>query len=223
MMTDDELRAILTDRIADVRRRIAAACASVGRDRADVTLIAVTKTVSIRVAALLPELGVPDLGENRPQELWKKAAAIPAANWHLIGHLQRNKIDRTVPLVALLHSVDSERLLDALSAFGDKSGRRIPVLLEVNCSREPAKGGFAPAELPAFDRFPGVEVRGLMTMAAYSDDPETARPAFAELRALRGPLPILSMGMSNDFEVAIQEGATHVRVGTALFDGLGVE
>jgi PLP dependent protein len=223
MRNEDELRSILAERITDVRRRIAAACASVGRDPAGVTLVAVTKTVSVRVAALLPELGVPDLGENRPQELWKKAAAVPAARWHLIGHLQRNKLDRTVPLTTLVHSVDSDRLLESLSAFGEKSGRRVPVLLEVNCSREPAKGGFPPAALPAFDRHPGVEVRGLMTMAAYADDPEAARPTFAELRSLAGRLPVLSMGMSNDFEVAIQEGATHVRVGSALFDGLGVE
>jgi PLP dependent protein len=226
MRNDDEIRSLLADRLADVRRRIAA----VGRDPATVTLVAVTKTVSARVARLLPELGVPDLGENRPQELWKKAAEIPTARWHLIGHLQRNKLDRTVPGVVLIHSVDSERLLAAVNEFGLKRSSPVPLLLEVNCSRETAKSGFPPRveEMPVIGRYPGVEVRGLMTMAAYSDDPESSRSTFAELRRLRDdlrsvhgrPLDVLSMGMSNDFEVAVQEGATHIRVGTALFDGL---
>jgi pyridoxal phosphate enzyme (YggS family) len=153
-------------------------------------------------------------------------------NWHLIGHLQRNKIDRTVPLVTLTHSADSERLLDALDAFGRKQGKPVPVLLEVNCSREAAKGGFSPGALPALgDRvvsLAGVSVRGLMTMAAYSDDPGDARPAFAELRKLRDDLrtrtglelPHLSMGMSGDFEIGVEEGATFVRIGTTLFEGL---
>jgi pyridoxal phosphate enzyme (YggS family) len=223
---------ILAERLAAVRGRIADACRRAGRDLAGVTLVAVTKTVSPEVAAIAHELGVRDLGESRPQELWKKAAAVPAARWHLIGHLQRNKIDRTVPLVALVHSVDSDRVLEALAAFGVKRGTPLPVLLEVNCSREAAKGGFSPEDLPALgDRLaslPGVEVRGLMTMAAYSDDPEDARPTFAELRRLRDDLrtrtdlelPELSMGMSGDFEVAVEEGATLVRVGTTLFEGL---
>lgn len=226
-------RATLSDRLADVRGRIAAACARAGRSPAGVTLVAVTKYVSAEVAALLPERGVTDLGESRPQELWKKAEAIPAARWHLIGHLQRNKLDRTVPLVSLVHSVDSDRVLDALAAFGAKRGAPVRVLLEVNCSREPAKGGFSPEALPAIgDRavsLSGVELCGLMTMAAYSDNPDDARPTFAELRRLRDdlrtrtglPLPELSMGMSGDFEVAVEEGATLVRVGSTLFEGLG--
>ena len=164
--------------------------------------------------------------------MWKKAGALAVARWHLIGHLQRNKIDRTAPLVTLVHSADSERVLEALAAFGAKRGAPVPALLEVNCSREAAKGGFSPEALPALgDRLaaqPGVEVRGLMTMAAYSDNPEDARPAFAELRRLRDELrtrtglelPELSMGMSGDFEVAAEEGATLVRVGTTLFEGL---
>jgi pyridoxal phosphate enzyme (YggS family) len=184
------------------------------------------------VAAIAAELN-PDLGENRPQELWRKAAAIPTARWHLIGHLQRNKLDRTVPLVALIHSVDSERLLEALDAFGRKLSSPIPILLEVNCSREAAKGGFSVEAVPALTdklgSLPGVAVRGLMTMAAYSDDPERARPTFAELRRQRDilrvctglELPELSMGMSGDFEVAIEEGASIVRIGSLLFEGLG--
>lgn len=226
-----DARTILAERVAAVRARITGAARRAGRDPAAVTLVAVTKTVTPEVAAIAAEL-VSDLGENRPQELWRKAAGVPTARWHLIGHLQRNKIDRTVPLATLIHSVDSDRLLDALNAFGRERGSPVPVLLEVNCSRESAKGGFAVEAVPALgDRLPalaGVTVRGLMTVAAYSDNPEDARPAFAELRRLRDDLrsrtglelPELSMGMSGDFEVAVEEGATLVRVGTALFEGL---
>lgn len=234
-MTDDELRIVLAERVAGVRDRIAAACGRVGRDVAGVTLVAVTKTVTPRVAAVLPSLGVIDLGESRPQELWTKAAAIPSACWHLIGHLQRNKLDKTVPLCSLLHSVDSDRLLAAANEFGVKRDTPLPVLLEVNCSREAVKGGFAPEVLPALAdtlvSLTGASVLGLMTMAAYSDDPQAARPTFAELRTLRDdlrartglPLPHLSMGMSGDFEVGVEEGSTHVRVGSTLFEGLGAE
>lgn len=234
-MTDDQLHDALEARVAAVTARIADACRRAGRDRGDVTLVAVTKAVSERVAYLLPDLGVGDLGESRPQELWKKADLIRHARWHLVGHLQRNKIDKAVPAAVLIHSVDSDRLLDALDAFGRKRGAPVPVLLEVNCSREEAKGGFAPEAVPALgDRLPaltGVRVDGLMTMAAAHDDPQLARPTFAELRGLRDqlrtrtglPLPHLSMGMSHDFEVAIEEGATLVRIGTTLFAGLEAE
>jgi len=231
-MTDDELRAVLAERLAAVDGRIAAACRRSGRDRATVTVIAITKSVSPRVAGLLPNLGFTDFGEGRPQELWRKAEAIPGVRWHLVGHLQRNKLDKTVPLTALIHSVDSPRLLGALDAFGRGRGSPVPVLLEVNCSREGAKGGFDPAAVPAVGdklvSLPGVRCDGLMTMAAHHDDPDQCRPTFAELRGLRDtlraatglPLPHLSMGMSNDFEVAVEEGATLVRVGTTLFEGL---
>ena len=221
-----DVRATLAERLAAVRGRIADACRRAGRSPESVTLVAVTKTVSPEVAAVALELGVTDLGENRPQELWKKAAALPAARFHLIGHLQRNKIDRTIPLTHLVHSVDSERLLDALDAHGRAHGGQVPILLEVNCSREASKGGLSPDEVPALGdkalSLPGVAVRGLMTMAAFHDDPQLCRPAFAELRGLRDRLGLaeLSMGMSNDFEVAIEEGATLIRVGTTLFEGL---
>lgn len=227
-----ETRKLLADRFSAIRGRIADACRRVGRDPSGVTLVAVTKTVSAEVADVAAELGASDLAENRPQELWKKVIAVPAARWHLIGHLQRNKIERTVPLVALIHSVDSVRLLAALDAFGRQRTEPVAVLIEVNCSREAAKGGFSPdAALALSDRlagFAGVAVRGLMTMAAYSDNPEDARPAFAEARGIRDELrlrtglelPQLSMGMSGDFEVAVEEGATIVRIGTTLFEGL---
>jgi pyridoxal phosphate enzyme (YggS family) len=218
-----------------VEERIRAACTRACRSRDDVTLVAVTKTVFVEVAALLPELGILDLGENRPQELWRKAAALPAVRWHLVGHLQRNKIERTLPLVHLIHSADSLRLLDALEQEADKRGRPLDVLLEVNASREASKGGFSPEEVPALvprlAELRQVRVRGLMTMAAFEEDPQCCRPTFAALRELRdrlrgelGPphrVEYLSMGMTNDFEVAIEEGATLVRIGTGLFEGLG--
>jgi hypothetical protein len=215
-----------------VRARIESACFRAIRKVDDVSLIAVTKFLSIAAAETAFRIGLHHLAENRPQELWKKQAAIPQAAWHLIGHLQRNKIERTVPLCALIHSVDSPRLLEALDDFGRERNAPVPILLEVNCSREAAKGGFAPADLPALaEQLPmlsGVNVQGLMTMAAQHDDPALARPAFVECRQLRDELrrrtglalPQLSMGMSNDFEIAIEEGATMVRLGSVLFEGL---
>ena len=236
-MTDEELFARLHFNLARLGSRIVDACRRSGRDpNNSVEVVAVTKTVSPRVVKVFQEIcSIAALGENRPQELWKKAAAIPTARWHLIGHLQRNKIDRTVPLVTLIHSVDSVRLLEALDAFGRSRGSAVPVLLEVNCSREEAKGGFRPDDIPPLSdklmSLTGVRIDGLMTMAAHHDDPEKCRPTFAELRQLRDRLasdtglllPHLSMGMSNDFEIAIEEGATLVRIGTTLFEGLEQE
>jgi pyridoxal phosphate enzyme (YggS family) len=225
MLSADELH----KRLSHVESVIVAACARANRMREDVTLIAVTKTVTPEIAALLPEMGIHDLGESRPQELWKKAEAIPSAHWHFIGHMQRNKLERTIPLCHLVHSVDSERLLKAISDFGTHRGTPVPVLLEVNCSREAAKGGFAPEAVPQqFDAFPGVAIQGLMTMAAHEANPEACRATFRELRELRDrlrsttgmPLPHLSMGMSNDYEVAIEEGATFIRLGSTLFENL---
>ncbi len=232
-MSESQLRNILAQRLAAVESRIDAACRRAGRPRAEVTLVAVTKTVSPAVAAVLPGLGVIDLGESRPQELWNKAAELPdTVRWHLVGHLQRNKIERTLGLVHLIHSVDSVRLLEALEQEATKQGRTVPVLLEVNLSQEPSKHGFAEKDVPGLasriTELKQVEVRGLMTMAAWEAEPERCRPTFAALRALRerlqtslGPsyrLDELSMGMTNDFEVAIEEGATLVRIGTALFE-----
>jgi pyridoxal phosphate enzyme (YggS family) len=203
-----------------------------------VRLVAVTKTVSVEVVSLLPELGVLDLGENRPQELWRKAAALPpTCRWHLIGHLQRNKIDRTLQVNPLIHSVDRVALLTALEQATAGRSQPLPVLLEVNASREPNKHGFTPEELPQLvpdlARLQHLQVRGLMTMAALEEDPERCRPTFALLRQLAeqlrrqvGPphaLDQLSMGMTNDFEVAVEEGATLVRIGTALFEGLATQ
>jgi pyridoxal phosphate enzyme (YggS family) len=232
---NEQTRKVLADRLDSVHERIASACRRVRRNPDDVTLVAVTKTVSERLAALLPELGVLDLGENRPQELWRKTAILPAnIRWHMIGHLQRNKVERTLPLVQLVHAVDSLRLLDALEAEAARQGRTTDILIEVNASREASKHGFVPEEVSALAgpllALRHVHVRGLMTMAAFEEDPEKTRPVFAQVRHLRDALSEtvgqqhaldhLSMGMSNDFEVAIEEGATLVRLGTVLFEGL---
>jgi pyridoxal phosphate enzyme (YggS family) len=229
------LQTILRSRFDAVEQRLRAACERSGRSRADVTLVAVTKTVGVAVAELLPALGVLDLGENRPQELWRKAAALPSTvHWHLIGHLQRNKIERTLPLVCHVHAVDSLHLLTALEEEAARRQSRPELLLEVNASREATKHGFAPEEVPGLAptlrALRHVRVTGLMTIAAYGEDPQRCRSTFALVRTLRDrlrtelgradALPHLSMGMSNDFEVAVEEGATLVRLGSVLFDGL---
>jgi PLP dependent protein len=231
-VTLSSLPSQLADRLGVVRQCIAEACRRARRSPDEVTLVAVTKTVPTETAALLPGLGVLDLGENRPQELWRKAAALPQdVRWHLIGHLQRNKVERTLPLVQLIHSLDNTRLLAALEQEAERRERTVDVLLEVNASREPNKHGFAPEEVPALvpelARLKQVRVLGLMTMAALEEDPERCRPTFALLRELRdrlrkelGPphrMEHLSMGMTNDYMVAIEEGATLVRVGSAIF------
>jgi pyridoxal phosphate enzyme (YggS family) len=230
-----DLKTFLADRWNALNARLRAACERSGRPPEDVTLVAVTKTVSAEVATALHELGAVHLGENRPQELWRKAAILPGSVvWHMIGHLQRNKIERTLPLVEWIHSVDSVRLLEALEGEARKAGRPVRVLLEVNASREASKHGFAPEELPGLlPRLADLQyarVSGLMTMAAFEEDPERCRPTFRRVRELRDQLASqvhpphqlreLSMGMTNDFEVAVEEGATLVRIGTALFEGL---
>jgi pyridoxal phosphate enzyme (YggS family) len=233
-MSSRDLGPLLVQRVNEVEDRIRVACARAHRPRSDVTLVAVTKSVPVEVAALLPELGVLDLGENRPQEFWRRAAILPNVRWHFIGHLQRNKIERTLPLAILLHSVDSLRLLTALENEAAKQALTVEVLLEINASREANKQGFAPETLPELlpelAKLQQVRVRGLMTMAALVDDPDKCRPTFAVVRELRDrlrgdvapphDLAHLSMGMTNDLEVAIEEGATLVRVGSALFEGL---
>lgn len=226
---------LLADRLRAVEERLRAACRRSGRPREAVTLIAVTKTVSAEIAALLPSAHVYDLGESRPQELTHKADRLPpTVRWHLIGHLQRNKIERTLPRCTLIHSVDSTRLLAAIEREAAKRNIAPEVLLEINASREASKHGFSPEEVPglapSIRELRHVRVRGLMTMAAPAEDPERCRPTFAALRQLRdglrtelgptGELPHLSMGMSGDFEVAVEEGATLVRIGTALVEGI---
>ncbi len=228
-----DLTARIADNVARVRGRIADAAARSGRTENDITLVAVTKYVSADMVRPLAAAGCLDLGESRPQQLWEKAAALAdlPIRWHLVGHLQRNKVRRTLPLVAAIHSVDSPRLLTALD---EECSRPLPVLLEVNVSGESAKHGFAPETIePLLAELAGyrnVAVRGLMCMAGLEGGLDAARREFAALRQLRDrlrpncppgvALDELSMGMSGDFEVAIEEGATIVRVGSALFEGI---
>ena len=232
----------LESRIAEnyerVRERIAAACQRAERDPDGVRLVAVTKYAELDWIRSLIALGVCDLGENRPQQLLQRAAALPeTVRWHLVGHLQRNKVRPILPVAAWIHSVDSVRLLDRIERLAGELKLRPRVLLEVNISGEESKYGFAPPELqahwPRIVAYRNMDIVGLMTMAPYVDDPEQTRPVFRQLRELRDrlraavggslPLPELSMGMSNDFEVAIEEGATMVRIGSLLFEGLAAE
>jgi pyridoxal phosphate enzyme (YggS family) len=234
-MDISSLQSILTRQRVLVEDKIQAACDRSGRHRAEITLVGITKYVSPEVAALLHQSGVPHLGESRPQELWRKAVALPdTVHWHLVGHLQTNKIEKTLPLVEMIHSVDSVRLLAAIEKEARQQGRPVDVLLEVNASGERQKHGFAPADVEAvageLPELKQVRVRGLMTMAAYEEDAERCRGTFRLLRELRDrlrdrfpephKLEHLSMGMSNDFVVAIEEGATLIRIGSVLFEGI---
>jgi pyridoxal phosphate enzyme (YggS family) len=225
----------LRENIECVRERIDTACRRGGRDPSTVRLVAVTKYADLAWVRQLPPLGVRILGESRPQQLIERAAELgDDVEWHLIGHLQRNKVRPVLPCTALIHSVDSLRLLQRIDEVAGELQLRPRVLLEVNVTGEPSKDGFAPADLVAAwgtaSSLARVQIEGLMTMAAFADDPEAARPAFERLRRLRDelqrlapdhPRPELSMGMSHDFEVAIEEGATYVRIGSLLFEGLG--
>jgi pyridoxal phosphate enzyme (YggS family) len=217
---------------------MAAACHRVGREPASVTLVAVTKSARPDWIPALVDIGQTDLAENRPQQLVERAAQIEGpVHWHLIGHLQRNKARQILPLVSLIHSVDSLRLLTTLDQLAAGKDLQPRVLLEVNVSGEASKDGFRAIELlAAWDQIIAchhVRVEGLMTMAPLSERPDDARPTFAGLRELRDQLrtrspagvslPHLSMGMSGDFEIAIEEGATLVRIGSALFEGLKEE
>jgi pyridoxal phosphate enzyme (YggS family) len=173
------------------------------------------------------------LGENRPQQLVERAGLVTGAQWHLVGQLQRNKVRSVLPHVALIHSVDSLRLLQRISDVSGELQRTTQLLLQVSVSGEASKQGIAPVELlrtwGEFATAPHVSIAGLMTMAPLADDPEESRPTFRGLRELRDKLqrlpgqprlPILSMGMSHDMDVAVEEGATLVRIGSALFEGL---
>ncbi len=218
------------DRLEEVRARVSRAAARSGRRPEDVTLVAVTKGTDLDGVREAFEAGLRIFGENRVQEALSKAPALDA-EWHLIGHLQTNKVKAALPLFRLVQSVDSERLVRALSGAALAEGRRLDVLIEVNVSGDAAKHGFDLARLPAeleplFD-LPGIRVRGLMGMAPLEGGERAAREAFAKLRTLRDALAAqkdvryemkhLSMGMSGDFEAAIEEGSSMVRIGRALF------
>jgi pyridoxal phosphate enzyme (YggS family) len=222
--------------LARVRDAIADAATAAKRNPASVRLVAVSKYVDAATAAHLVAAGCSDLGESRPQELWDKAAAADLAGvrWHLVGRLQRNKVRRTLPLVELIHSVDSERLIAAINDAAAEQQLAPRVLLEVNCSGEAAKQGFEADDvrrlLPQLGNNTHIQVIGLMTMAPLEGGASEARRAFASLRDLRDELAAqappnaalteLSMGMSGDFAEAIAEGATIVRIGSLLFEGV---
>ncbi len=212
----------LPDRLHDVRERIARVCARSRREVSSVTLIAVTKIFPAAIIREAYDAGLREFGENYVQEFESKAPEVldlTGARFHLIGHLQSNKARKAAELFSVIQTIDSPKLARRL----DEAGRPLDVMLEVKLSGEDAKSGAGPAELPALidavRSTKNLRLLGLMTMPPWSDDAEPSRPYFRRLRelAVQFDLPNLSMGMSHDFEVAIEEGATHIRVGTALF------
>ena len=222
----------LSDILAEVNANVAAACAKSGRSPDDVEIIAVTKTHGPEVVAEAWSAGLRIVGENKVQEAaWKQPLAVSGPEWHLIGHLQRNKVRPALELFTTFHSVDSIALLDRIQTLAEECGARPNVLLEVNMSGERSKDGMRPEDVPAaVERAlacPNVTLQGFMTMAPFTpeDKIEETRPVFAGLRALRDrmetsfgiALPRLSMGMTNDYRIAVEEGATWIRLGTVLF------
>ena len=222
--------------LAEVRERIAAAARSAGRLPEEIALIAVSKTFPAGIIREAYQAGQRLFGENRVQEFADKAGALsdlPDAEWHMIGHLQTNKAAKAAELFTAVDSVDSLRLAEKLNTAAQTAGKRLPVLIEINVGGEAAKSGVAPDSpglehlLAAAPQLTALQFRGLMTIPPFTEDPQQARPYFRHLRELREQiaarhlpavnLDVLSMGMSHDFEVAIEEGSTCVRVGTAIF------
>ncbi|MBM4444020.1 MAG: YggS family pyridoxal phosphate-dependent enzyme [Chloroflexi bacterium] len=215
-------------RVREIERRVAAAAHRAGRAADEITVIGVTKTVDLTVIQRAFEAGMRHFGESRIQEAKEKITGLsalqPRSTWHMVGHLQTNKAKTAVEIFDVIHSVDSVRLAEAIS----QNARRVmPILIEVNVSGEASKYGFRPDEVgPATEqvaRLHHLDVRGLMTVAPYTSRPEEVRPVFRKLRELRDALGLehLSMGMTDDFEVAIEEGATMVRIGRAIFGERG--
>lgn len=214
--------ATIAERIAHVRERVQGAAERAGRSPADVTIVAVSKSVTPQAIEEAATAGIAHLGESRVQEA---AAKIPglrelSVTWHLVGHLQTNKAKTALELFDIIHSVDSLHLAEVLS---QRAQRPLPVFLEVNVTGEASKLGFPPEDVAAaaqaVARLPRLDLRGLMTVAPWTRDPEAVRPVFRQLRRLRDAISLreLSIGMSDDFEVAIEEGATLVRIGRAIF------
>jgi PLP dependent protein len=218
----------IAENLAGIQLRIRAACERAGRDPATVLLLPVSKGHSAESIEQAAALGLHIFGENKVQEA---RAKIPQCSsrlqFHMIGHLQSNKARDAVQLFSCIQSIDSIALAEEVNKWAEKLSKRVPILLEVNTAGEASKFGFSPDHLPveAINQLPRLELQGLMTIAPYSPTPERARPYFQRLRELNedcsqklgAPLPHLSMGMSGDFEIAIEEGATIVRIGTALF------
>jgi pyridoxal phosphate enzyme (YggS family) len=213
-----------------VQRRIEAACARARREPSTVTLVAVTKSQPPEVVSAAAALGLSLFGENKVQEAKAKIPACPSRlRWHMVGHLQSNKCRDAVELFEMVQSVDSLHLAEELNRRADQAAKTLPVLLEVNAVGEASKFGYRPdqlcSDLSRINALPRLEIHGLMTVPPWVPDPEKARPVFRQMRELKqrceqllgAPLPHLSMGMTGDFEVAIEEGATMVRIGTAIF------
>jgi len=226
----------IADNIAQVQERIAAAARRAGRSRQEITLMGVSKTFPVESIREAYAAGLRVFGENRVQEFSSKATALrglPNAEWHLIGHLQTNKAAKAAELFDAVDSVDSVRMAEKLNALAEGAGKILSVLIEINVGGETAKSGVAPGLdeleqiLQGAPRWGNLKIQGLMTVPPYTEDPEGSRPYFRELRRIRDSISgrklpqvetaVLSMGMSHDFEVAIEEGATCVRVGTAIF------
>ena len=216
--------------LQEIRAAIAAAAVRAGREPASVHLVAVSKTHPAEAVTAATKAGQRTFGESRVQESRDKIPACPPGlEWHFIGHLQKNKVRQALPLFSFFHSIDSTALAQAIDRIAGETGKPVDGLLEVNVSGEETKHGFTPDDLrrefAALAKLPHLRIRGLMTMAPYSDNPEDARPVFRALRELRDelqsshshPLPELSMGMSGDFVPAIEEGATLVRIGSSIF------
>ena len=218
----------IAENVSTVRRKIQEACARAGRDPAEVLLLSVSKGHSVEGIEEVASHGLRIFGESKVQEA---KAKIPQCSsrlqWHMIGHLQSNKARDAVQLFEMIQSIDSLPLAQEVNKWADKLGKRLPVLLEVNTAGEASKYGFSPETIPIeeINALPRLEIQGLMTIAPYTTAPERVRPYFRALRELKdacsdklgAPLPHLSMGMSGDFEIGIEEGATIIRLGTALF------
>ena len=223
---------MLASNLQEVERKIMEACDKAGRAREAITLIAVSKTKPVPMLQEIYDLGVRDFGENKVQELTDKEPQLPAdLRWHMIGHLQRNKVKQVIDKAVLIHSVDSVRLAKAIEAEAAKKDIIVQILLEVNVAEEDSKFGLKLDEvLPAVEEIatmPHVRIKGLMTIAPFVENPEENRTVFAQLQKLSVDIAkknidnvsvdILSMGMTNDYQVAIEEGATMIRVGTGIF------
>ena len=223
---------MLKENLSSVEARISEACARCGRQRDEVKLIAVSKTKPAEMIQEVYDTGIREFGENKPQEIREKHALLPQdIHWHMIGNLQRNKIKYVIERACMIHSIDSVSLAEAVSQEAVKRDLVMPVLIEVNMAGEDAKGGIKPEETEDFIRtvskLPNIRIDGLMTIAPFTDQPEDNRVYFRGLKKLLVDINAknidnvsmreLSMGMTGDYEVAIEEGATMVRVGTAIF------
>lgn len=227
------MEAQLRENLSNVRLRISEACERVGRSPDEIKLVAVTKQTPLEIVQTFVEIEPVSLGENRPQQLIQRAQELPiSVSWHLIGQLQRNKVRAVLPFVELIHSVDSLKLLSHIDRVAGELQLRPQALLQVNVSGEESKSGFTPEEVSEtweeIAAFTNIEITGLMTMAPASDSDALIRDSFRGLRKLRDQLigqtestqlTELSMGMSSDFEIAIEEGATIIRLGSVLFTG----